>query len=407
MKLVLVVALLTALAFIGSRASAVGLVLARLERLPGVRHLLLTGTEFVLVGLLLGSHVGLGVLDQATLEGLAPVFGLGLAWIGLLFGVQWDLRRLTATTRALIPVAVLQATLTGAIVAAGAYVLLQWSLGWPTDESIVVALSLGAAAAGTAGLPSSLSDAAKPGLPRLLRTIADVDGLVPIIAFGLVCCLPLLHDGDTRFWLWLGTSAGLGLAVGLLVIVLGSYRLSEDDLLVVLLGAVLLGGGVALLLSLSPLLVNAVAGVLIANVARPRTCSAIRRLLLQGDRVIYILFLLLAGSLWNPRGFEALALALVYVVVRILAKWLVGGWALRHWLPEAHVRRVGLGLVSHDALAVAIAVNLRLLLDTPIVDLLTTIVLVGVIVNELVAPLLVSKFLRTSPNESGLPEQAT
>ncbi|MBT6150048.1 MAG: hypothetical protein HOH74_31700, partial [Gemmatimonadetes bacterium] len=47
-----------------------------------------------------------------------------------------------------------------------------------------------------------------------------------------------------------------------------------------------------------------------------------------------------------------------------------------------------LGLVSHDALAVAIAINLRLLVATPMADLVVTVVLVGVIINELVAPLL-------------------
>ncbi|MBT3343212.1 MAG: hypothetical protein HN712_06945 [Gemmatimonadetes bacterium] len=387
MKLVLAVALLTALAFIGSRVSVVGLLLTRIERLAGIRHLLLTGTEFVLVGLVLGSHVGFGVLDPATLTGLAPCFGLGLAWIGLLFGVQWDMRRLPAPTRALLPAALWQATLTGAIVASGTHALLQLVVGWPNDTSLVAALSLGAAAAGTAGVPASIRQA-DAGLARLLRTIADVDGVIPILTFGLVCCLPLFHAGDTRFWLWLISSIGLGLAVGLVVIVLGSYRLSEDDLLVVLLGAVLLGGGAALFLSLSPLLVNAIAGVLIANVARPRTCSAVRRLLLQGDREVYILFLLLAGALWNPGRLEVLGLALLYVVVRILGKWLAAGWALHRWLPHDQDRRVGLGLVSHDALAVAIAINLRLLVATPMADLVVTVVLVGVIINELVAPLL-------------------
>jgi hypothetical protein len=400
MKLVLAVALLTALAFVGSRVSFIGLLLARIERLSGIRHLLLTGTEFVLVGLLLGSHVGVGVLDAAILTGLAPCFGLGLAWIGLLFGIQWDLRRLPPQTRALIPAAILQAVLTGAIVTGGTVTLLQWYLGWDTATAWVAALSLGAAAAGTAGVPASFRSVSNGGLSRLLRTIADVDGLVPILAFGLVCCLPLLHDGDPRFWLWLSSSVGLGLVVGLLVTALGAYRLSEDDLLVVLLGAVLLGGGTALLLSLSPLLVNAVAGVLIANLARRRTCSAVRRLLLEGDRAVYILFLLLAGALWNPDGLEALGLALLYVVVRIFGKWLGAGWALRHWLPATHTRHVGLGLVSHDGLAVAIAVNLRLLTATPMADLVTTVVLVGVIVNELLAPLLAARTVGIGEPES-------
>lgn len=385
MKIVLAAILLTALVVIGSRISVIHLILARIERVPGVRHLLLTGTEFVLVGLLLGTHVGFGVLDGATLSGLAPAFGLGLAWIGLLFGIQWDLRRLPPTTRALIPASIAQAAGTGIFVAVGTKALLL-TLGWSAASSWLGALSLGAAAAGTAGIPDSIRTDA--GLQRLLRTVADVDGVVPILTFGLVCCMPLLHGGNPQWWVWLAFSVGLGLAVGLVVIVLGTYRLSEDDLLVVLFGAVLLSGGTALQLSLSPLLVNAIAGVLIANVARPRTCAAIRRLLLEGDRAVYILFLLLAGALWNPTPDSSLALALLYVVVRIVGKWLSAHWALRNWLPKEQLRRVGLGLVSHDGLAVAIAVNLRLLTDSPMADLVTTVVLVGVMINELLAPLM-------------------
>jgi hypothetical protein len=391
-KLVLAAVLLTVLAFFGSRVSVIQLLLARIERIPGVRHLLLTGTEFVLVGLILGTH-GIGVLDEPTLTGLAPGFGLGLAWIGLLFGIQWDVRRLPPATRAIIPAALGQAVLTGAFVAIGTHFLLRLYLGWDDESSLVGALSLGAAASGTAGIPKSVR-AGSEGLQRLLRSIADVDGLVPILTFGLVCCLPLLHDGDTRFWIWFGCSIGLGLAVGLVVTVLGTYRLSEDDHLVILFGAVLLGGGAALQLSLSPLLVNAIAGFLVANVARPRTCSAIRRLLLEGDRAVYILFLLLAGALWNPGSNQTLGLALLYIGVRMFGKWLTAGWALRKWIPAAHVRRVGLGLISYDGLAVAIAINLQLLTQSPMADLVTTVVLVGVVINELLAPLLAAAALR-------------
>ena len=156
----------------------------------------------------------------------------------------------------------------------------------------------------------------------------------------------------------------------------------------------LLGGGAALQLSLSPLLVNAIAGFLVANVARPRTCSAIRRLLLEGDRAVYILFLLLAGALWNPGSNQTLGLALLYIGVRMFGKWLTAGWALRKWIPAAHVRRVGLGLISYDGLAVAIAINLQLLTQSPMADLVTTVVLVGVVINELLAPLLAAAALR-------------
>ena len=75
-------------------------------------------------------------------------------------------------------------------------------------------------------------------------------------------------------------------------------------------------------------------------------------------------------------------------------------------MPRDQDRRVGLGLVSHDGLAVAIAVNLRLLIATPMADLVTTVVLVGVIINELLAPLLAARSVGSGSIASGDPEPA-
>ncbi len=73
MKLVVVAALVTIIAILGSRLSFTRL------RLPiGLENLFLTGTEYVLVGCFLGS-AALNLLDTATLQSLHPFMGLGLS----------------------------------------------------------------------------------------------------------------------------------------------------------------------------------------------------------------------------------------------------------------------------------------------------------------------------------------
>ncbi len=70
-------------------------------------------------------------------------------------------------------------------------------------------------------------------------------------------------------------------------------------MLLVVMGAITFSGGLALYLSLSPLLVNLIAGVVVANLARGRARAGIRNVLMRGEHSIYILFLILVGACWK------------------------------------------------------------------------------------------------------------
>ena len=143
MKLVVVVALVTVIAILGSRLSFTRL------RLPlGLENLFLTGTEYVLVGLFLGS-AALDLLDASTLQSLHPFMGLGLSWIGMLFGVQWELKRLLRIPPPTFAVAFLQAVATMLAVALPFYLLFRRLFTYETDIVLIGAISLAAAASDT------------------------------------------------------------------------------------------------------------------------------------------------------------------------------------------------------------------------------------------------------------------
>lgn len=384
MKLVFAAILIVVIAFIGSRLSFVHI------RLPlGVRNIFLTGIEYVLVGFLLGG-AALDLLDTSTLDGLYPFVGMGLSWIGMLFGVQWEFRRLSHIPGRVFGVALVQSLITTVVVAVPFLLLFQSLYSHETELLVIGAVTLAAAASGTASSGLSLFSRNTPSparpLMRLLTNVSNMDDLVGLTAFGLISCLAVLHAGGSTF-LWIGVSVGLGLAVGLLIVALTAYRLKDDEMLLVVMGAITFSGGLALYLSLSPLLVNLIAGIVVANLARGRARRGIRSVLLRGEHSIYIIFLILVGAGWRIESVWLLALVPVYVLVRTLGKSLGGFVSVRLFLPGSGTPGgLGLGLLSHGGMAVAIVVNLHQIHRSEVTDAVITVVLLGIIVSELIAP---------------------
>ncbi|MGC9329520.1 MAG: hypothetical protein ACP5I1_17935, partial [Candidatus Hinthialibacter sp.] len=74
-------------------ASASHLALFRGRFSLGAQSLFMAGVEFLLIGLIAGPRVA-NVLSEEALHQLSPVLSLGLGWIGLLIGLQFDRREL-------------------------------------------------------------------------------------------------------------------------------------------------------------------------------------------------------------------------------------------------------------------------------------------------------------------------
>ncbi|MDE3259543.1 MAG: hypothetical protein OYM47_17075 [Gemmatimonadota bacterium] len=395
MKLVFAAILIVVIAFVGSRLSFVHI------RLPlGVRNLFLTGIEYLLVGFLLGGAV-LDLLDAATLDGLYPFVGMGLSWIGMLFGVQWEFRRLSHIPGRVFGVALVQSLITLVVVAVPFLLLFQNLYARETELLVIGAVTLAASASGTAssGLTLFARNTPAPARPlmRLLTNVSNIDDLVGLTAFGLISCLAVLHAGGSTYT-WIGVSAGLGLTVGLLVVAITANRLKDDEMLLIVMGAITFSGGLSLYLSLSPLLVNLIAGVIVANLARGRARAGIRTVLLRGEHSIYIIFLILVGAGWRIESVWLLALVPVYVLVRTLGKTLGGFVSVRLFLPGSRaLSGLGLGLLSHGGMAVAIVVNLHQIHRSEVTDAVISVVLLGIIASELIAPSSTRRLLGKTP----------
>ena len=392
------------------------------ERVPaGPRLLFRTGTHFLLLGFLLGPS-GLELFSRSALDGLFPLLGLGLGWIGLLFGLQLDRPILRRFPRPFYVLAIGQSVLTLLIVGGVALAALRLA-GVGGDAA--VALALGAAATASVSTPAGIAMVSSNFLVRgnvrlFLFFAASFDGIVGIVAIHFVYAYlhgsPVLVGPDELgllFWSLMGV--GLGLLCGIVFLWLIRLRPAREELVLYLLGLSALAAGSALQLQLSPLFVSMVLGTVVAQMAPPDERARVYQALSQWEKPIYVVLLLLTGALLRFPTWWIAPLTLGYVLVRGIAK--VAGSAALVTLarpPFSPPRRMGLGLVPQGGLALAMALSLELTLGRTdvlvagwsAVDLLFAMLVIGVVLSELVGPMFTIQVLRRAGEISPRVEKA-
>jgi Kef-type K+ transport system membrane component KefB len=391
MRLVAGIVLVLVIALVGSRWS-----FARVK-LPFLRGALyFTGTEYLLVGVALGELM-LGLLDRQAQAGLQPLVYLALGWTGLLFGLQLELRQMLRFPRQYLRFALLQAliTLVCCLLALGA--LHHWWRELLAPLILPSLLALSAMAVPTA--QSSLA-LVQQDLPRgrhrvleLLRYAAGIDGIVAMVAFGVISCLE--HAGSPLGVArlvplqYLVISLALGAATGLLLHLLTRLGCAQEELMLFTVGMVVFSGGAAGFLGLSPLFVTLVGGVVLTNLRGQQV--RIAEVLARLEKPVYLVVLILAGARFSPP--ESLgslaALAAGYVLLRALGKGL-GGLAAGRLLrePLRLPAGVGLGLLPQGGVAAAMAVCYHLAVAGVAADAVLAIIMLAIVISELVGPVL-------------------
>jgi len=186
MKLLIALVIIAIISLVGARISFFN------RRLPmGVRSILLTGTEYIFVGALLG-HLGAGLLDKSTLTQLEPFLLFCLCWVGFLFGLQFEIKQIKKLPLYYFTITAVQAFVAFVIVAPPVYFLLSAFVTLPESLLLMMAVTLGSTASSTAqttlAIISRNYKIRNKQLMDLLRYMAGVDGMFALGFFTLAIC---------------------------------------------------------------------------------------------------------------------------------------------------------------------------------------------------------------------------
>jgi hypothetical protein len=320
----------------------------------GVRAPGMEGLSFLALGFLLGGR-GLGLFPDDLVAALGVVVLFGLAWIGLVFGLQAEgriIRRLAPWHRwvgGLTPVVV------GIPVAiAGA------ALG------LSPALALGLGSVAMASSPSALEGLARGrraidrGAVRMLKLVMAFAGIPAVAVFAVAAALasPLAADrgGGLDVSELLVFTVAIGALVGYALVVLIRGISDHMQLLTLAVGSMCLVSGATTVLGVNPLPAAAIAGAVVVN-----RCMFPHRMLRVAhslERPILVALLVVVGASWRTAAFS-LEVFVVMGVVRTVAVMFAGGLLDRVARSRGEILStggLGWGLLPQGELAISLTV---------------------------------------------------
>jgi len=365
----------------------------------GRRWLIVSGAEYLLLGILLGPEVS-GILNATVVGQFAPFMTLALGWIGALIGAQFRVKELMRAPPVHYRVAFLEAI--GSLVVAGGICagLLVLVLDATMRDAVIAGTALGAIA--TASAPSGIALVARElrrrgPVVQQLEIATAIDALVAIVAFGIL--LSVVHDapvGVSRAPTateWAVISLSIGFVGGALFHLFLGEEKDLDRLFVALGGALVLASGAAAYLRLSPLLCTLIIGCVLVNTST--NAAAIRDVLGRVERPLYYVLLLFVGAAWTrDPGVQWLVPVVLFLLARVLAKLGSARLAARTQgtLPLLG-SAWGRALLGHGGLALALAFNYQLLESMPYRAVVFTAAIASVLVTDITSARLVRDVL--------------
>lgn len=218
-----------------------------------------------------------------------------------------------------------------------------------------------------------------------LQATARAGQLTGIVVVGLVLAATRATSEANRFSMtvveWSVAAGLLGIICGILFALFLGRESEPSRIFLAAVGLVIFASGTGAALGISPLFVNLVAGVVVANTSTD--AERVREQLQRLNHPLLVLVLVFGGALWAPVQGWVWLLVPTYVLIRWGLRRLGARIASRSVLePPLITRHVGNGLLSHGTLAVAIALNLGQRFPAWSAVVVNT-VLVGVLISDL------------------------
>ena len=350
-----------------------------------------TTLGYLALGLALGNQ-GLGLLERHMLENLEPVVDLALGWIGILFGLQFEIKRLRRYPPRFFETTLFQSLFTIALMGAVMYLALGRFI--PGQGVSLWRLLFLIAAVGAVSSPAEITLAISAGggvkrkFARLVHYVTSLDPLLPVVIFAFTAGFYYSRAGGGIIPAleWTVVSALIGLVLGLLFYSYARHRHSENELAMMIIAFTIFSGGIAVYLNLSSLFVNIVLGVTLANLLP--TSERIFRVLVSRERPILIVLLVLVGANWIPfpqgRLVTVAALLALYLAARVLGK-VISVAMVRPFIREELAqggRAAGLALLGQGGMSVALIANYQILFSGAADTVAVSVLLCAVVFSE-------------------------
>jgi len=392
MKFLFAIAIIAGISLIGSRITFL-----RKQFGLGVKNIFLTGIEYIVFGLLLGSS-GLDILDAEIIEKFQPFVVFGLAWIGYLYGIQFEIKLVRKLPKKFFSITVIQAVITFILVMTAMFVFLHFTSSLSFNEVLIVSIVLGITALSTAQSALAIVNKSfkfdNQRLFDLLRYISGVDGLIAILLFGILLCIvdpatysivsPLIMSK----WILLTVFTSILPVAVFLLLTRDKYK--HGEFLLLLTGIVAFSSGMSFQFGLSPLIIGFISGFALANTCKFRVRAL--NYFSEGEKPFYIIMLIILGAGWNFEVGISIVTILIFVLFRIIGK-VVGNFVASNSFDSTFKisNGIGLALLSTGGISFGIIISFKILFPK-LSDEIIYIILIAAFFFELISPKLILIF---------------
>ncbi len=349
-------------------------------------------TGYLVIGLLIGPNC-IGILTNDLINSMGLVTDLALGFIAFSIGAEFRVSFLKKIGRAPIVIGVLEAL--GAVVVVDAIMLI-------CGFDITFSLAMGAIASATAAASTLMivkQYKAKGPVTDTLLPVVALDDAVALIAFGLSMAVAnvISSRGDAPLgkmlldpFIELGGGLLFGAILGIIMVYGVKLYTGRGNRLALTIMMICLCVGVSNLVGFSSLLACMMMSLIFVNRSKYRS-----KIYEPMDRItppIYMMFFIISGASLDVTILASVGVVgIIYVIGRVIGKVL--GAALGAKLskaPKIVSKWLGFTLIPQEGVAIGLATSAAATLPEYGARI-QTVVLCGVVIYELVGPI-ITKF---------------
>ncbi len=346
-----------------------------------------SGVEFVLLGFVFGPHL-LDLAPRELVLSFEPLLLAALGWLGVGLGVDYGVVGERRTYRGSVAIGVGTSLVVAGFVFTVIYLVGSQIAGPHQAGLIPLALVLAVCLSETTrhAVRWVVERYGADGpVSHLLADISDTDDALPLLATAVVLAMaPRALPWD--FAVTIGVTLGIGVLLGLITALLLGREFRRDETWGLMLGAAVLGIGLAARLELSPMAMMFTFGVTLVGTTKHR--KALREMVGATERPVLLPMLVVAGTLIDLEMTWQMGVLIALGLVARLVMRVVAGFGLLAVSKPSRVVGpwIGLTTCSSGALSIAVGILFYIYFPGEIGEAGLLAATVSALVGELIGP---------------------